>query len=156
MKIALKLLIILIISACKDGQNATKKADILINEEIYVSNNESFQKNFFLKIYDEKAIIYGWEISKENDTIYYRSEGAIELDSSDNYWISLKSYQFTDEKFNKNNLNNFKENHNIKIPFLGIHSSFWGSLKPNGSFDFLAVKDIYSGRADKFIFEKVH
>ena len=155
MKTWVTLLVLVLLMSCGNGIKPDKSEIASNKSEVYRSSDDSFQKDFYLKIEDEKATIYGWDVSTEKDTIYYRSICKLEEDSTDGIQITLKNYQFTEVKVREENLNDFKVNEELSLDNLGEYSSFWGEKKADGSFHFLAVKHIYHSRADEFTFERI-
>tara|TARA_B100000674_G_C37231806_1_gene641698 strand:- start:20 stop:496 length:477 start_codon:yes stop_codon:yes gene_type:complete len=157
MKLILKILIILgFVSCTSQIQTDSNEIEDKRNEiEIYQSSDDSFQPGFYLTIKDKQAIVYGWETENESDTVYYKSTCELKEDSSKSIRITLESYQLSEVKITQDNLNEFQENKNLKMPIWRAHSSFWGHKADDGSLEFMAVKHSYDSRADNFIFKRI-
>jgi|GEM_PF-3210278 len=142
----LSLLTLILLSGC----NIQSTSQV----EIYRSTENSFQKDFYLEIENDLVNVFGWELTSENDTIYYKSSG--ELDKKDVGVTSfeLETYELTRVKTSETNLNDFKEETGLKNA-LFFHSSFFGKKYSEGSMKLQAVKHIYYDRVDEFEFEKI-
>ena len=125
--------------------------------DIYASSEDSFQQDFFLQMDTSVAIIYGWCLSRGGkDTLYYRSKSKIERKYDGNMSINLKQYDVTRTKTTLTNLNQFSSDWNLAAGDVSrAHTGFISTNQPDSTIEFRAVKLVYAGRFDKFIFEKI-
>jgi hypothetical protein len=89
------LLVVIAFASCSEameegGTKKTQKPIADIEVEIYRSTEDSYQRNFFLKINGDSSTFYGWEINDNSDTIYYRSITKVEKDNNGYYRFHLK------------------------------------------------------------------
>ena len=152
MKIYLTILSILALTSCNNEIKPDKASESENQVEIYQSTENSFQKDFYLMIEDENVCVNGWEVTKENDTIYYKSNGKLEIDSAGTFRISLERCEYSRVK-----ADHFDgcTNKILKSSTFSIHNGYTGKKINDNSFEFLAVKSFYLGRADKFIFRRI-
>jgi hypothetical protein len=125
------------------------------DEPIYQSTNDSFHKNFFLRIRNGVIVdLYGWDVIK-NDTVYFKSSGRFRYNSVGNINVRFDDYMFSKVPVNIGNLNNFKEDRTLKYTSDLMYSSFSGKRTDSGSYKFSAVKLQYDSNFDEFIFKRV-
>lgn len=159
--------LILITYSCSENSDKQPNVDLIestnteeietnLPYELYRSSESSFQANFFLKIEAEKSTIYGWEITPNNDTIYYRSECKSEESNHEEIRLRLEKYELTRIKLNENNLEEFIEDTTLETSaILFFHNSFFGKQSSDNLIQLQAVKHIYDSRADDFEFERI-
>jgi hypothetical protein len=157
MRITLLLIIIFTFFSCNERTKA------VLNEidksapqiKVYKSNNDSFRKDFFIKIEDEKAIVYGWFVNASKDTIYYRSKSKLEKGKEGKIKISLEKYELTKTRLTKENLDHFKNDTKLNLPEFSTYSSFIGQVSSKDLYKLNAFKQTYFSRFDEFIFVRV-
>ena len=132
-----------------------KQMERISTTPIYHSTADSYQEDFFLVFENQGVSIYGWEVTIDNDTIYYRSRSKIIHEETGKLTIRLKNYEFSRTKITTSNLSKFEEDKELNFAPLFCHSSFFLGTGKGSKIEFLAVKHIYLSRADKFIFERI-
>ncbi|MFK7970317.1 MAG: hypothetical protein AB8F95_08120 [Bacteroidia bacterium] len=174
MRIGIILIIVGMLGACYLTGDSNQKQHG--SYSIYRSTDGSFQKDFYLKIGTETATIFGW-LEVENtvffdllndedsanmrqvkacDTVYYKSECDLEIEDNGRISFSLEDFSFSTQSVNQHNLGFFEPDNGLcYLPVFFLHSSFFSEKEAEDSLVFLAVKHLYSGRADKFVFRKL-
>ncbi len=168
MKIPYYLILLPLLFSCQNKENTedvgtSESSDGIQSVEIYRSTDRSFQADFILKIDQDQATMYGWDVPLENekDTIYYRAQCKQDKDSNGILMsLHLDQYELTKRKVTPYNMDEFKPDTTLghsNYSILFIHHSSFSYIKSSGdSIEFGAVKHSYSGRFDKFIFEKIN
>ena len=130
---------------------STLYVEAQFTEGIYKSSNESFGTNWYLIVKGEQLCLFGWELSTENDTLYFRSTAEFNRNRN----ITFNTFEFQKERITEENLKDFKPNDNLKIDSFFMYRYLVDIKEENGEISFSATKDIYDSRADYFKFLKV-
>jgi hypothetical protein len=157
--------LILITFSCvnENSDNLNNPVELIPSEfdpdsryELYRSTEESFQTDFFLKIEGENVTVYGWADTPLNDTVYYRVITEVNQMDSIKMRIKLENHELSAIKTTENNIDQFQEDTTLDYgSYILFHSSFFGKKTSAKIIQMQAVKHIYFGRADTFIFERI-
>jgi len=122
---------------------------------IYESSKESYRTGYFLVVNYPHVSLFGWEVTNENDTVYFRSTINFELINQSTNQLTFKNFEFQKVKLTKENVKDFKTNSKLKVESMLLLRYLNDVKESNGKIRLTATKDAYDSRSDSFEFKKI-
>lgn len=122
-----------------------------IVEGIYGSSISSFRTNYFLKVEKHSVSLLGWETTKSEDTIYFKST----CKNNTSGRLTFTKYAFSNSKNDTSSFSKFVGDPNLNVEMFLLYRYFFNFKVEGNIFTALATKDSYDSRADKFEFLKL-
>lgn len=134
----------------------------LYGQAFFKSSNGSYRTNYFLSLKNESATLYGWELTLEKDTVYFKASGHLDTaryssDGAPRIDISSKldDYRFSKTRPKESQLNYFLFDKEDAVPPSLLYKYL--RIKENNGIvvKVIMLKDSYDGRFDEFTFTRI-
>lgn len=138
-----KILILVLLTACSSPDGPFKNG-------VYKSVGASDRQGFFLEIEGQKASLYGWDVTFEGDTIYYKTSTRFEQ----NDILRFENFGSSKVAFNWQALSSFQPpESDSTMPF--YYNSLDNISQIGNRISLSASQPLYNSKSDTFEFELV-
>lgn len=137
-------IVMMLFSGCRQKKGPFKNG-------LYESTQKSHKQGFLLEIEGPQATLYGWCVTFERDTSYYKASARFKNDK----YLSFKNYAFSNQPFDLINLEGFETKQvNDQWQFT-CYTSFHNVTQTGNIINLNAVMLVDNSASDYFEFKLV-